>query len=183
MENTALFLILLPVLCLAYHDTCIPDCVQGAKAPNAGGAMCRCTHSVPLPGCQVSPCKPGEDSDKEYTCSCTPENKPEGCVNPRCNNSTLSVTDGDESQTASVDSLSCNKLCKCRAQPADCTKSSVAPGKGGPPCTCTPDNWISGCTMKPCKRGDNHDLYWFCECTKDFCPDFGYTPICKSLLG
>ncbi len=175
MEKTALFLLLLPVLCLAQQDKCIPDCVRGAIAPNAGGAMCRCTYSASLPGCQVSPCKPGEDSDKEYTCSCTPENKPLGCVNPRCNNGTLSASAGAGWGWGSG---SCNNQCNCRAQPADCTKSSVAPEDGGPACTCTPDNWISGCTMKPCMRGDNHDQYWFCECTRDFAPDFCYTPLC-----
>lgn len=185
MQKLAFFLlvVLVPVALAQIHGQCIPDCKPGDVPPNQGGPPCTCLSTAALPGCRVSPCKAGENSDEEYTCACTPEIRPTGCVNPRCTNGTeVSSATASNGPASDTFMFGCGNLCKCEKQPADCTKSSGNPSDGAPACTCTPDNWLTGCTMRPCRRGDNHDLYWFCECTAEYAPDFCYTPQCESLI-
>ncbi len=183
MGKLTFFLVLLPVLGLAYHDKCIPECSPTGIHPNKGGPNCRCTPEANLPGCQIYACKPGENSQTEFTCMCTPEIHPRSCVSLRCNNSTFSVSTEDGSETAGVDSTACNKLCNCRQQPPDCTATSEDQIDGAPDCTCTPDYWTTGCTLRPCRKGDTHDQLYVCECTKEYSPDFCYKPMCTGLLG
>lgn len=185
MEKITMLIALLPFLALAQtQDKCIPYCAPGDIPPARGGPPCLCSYQTTLPGCVVSPCKPGDDTNT-YTCQCTPSNHPNQCTSLRCTNGTeahSSVVTATSNSNDQAIASSCNNLCNCDVQPPDCTKYSGSPYDGAPACSCTTYNWPAGCTLKPCKTNDTGDNYYNCECTDKYAPDFCVNSQCKHNL-
>lgn len=185
MEKVSMLIVLLPFLVLAQtQNQCIPECVEGDVPPNKpGGLPCLCTVNVALPGCTVPACKPGEDASGAFTCQCTPESHQSQCVSLRCTNGTEAHSSVATASSQPIDQAtvpSCNNLCNCGVQPADCTTNSGDPIDGAPACSCNPIVWSTGCTLKPCQKGDTGEDDYFCLCTDSYAPDFCLSPQCKS---
>ncbi len=54
-----------------------------------------------------------------------------------------------------------------------CTNSSISPNNpSNPPCLCTPSANLPGCTVAPCRQGENSTGSYKCQCTDDFQPKF-----------